>query len=165
MFAPDCRGGPLPTRFERTPVARIRPFRAWTYARSDRDVSRFTAPPYDVISAEERARLLAKSDHNVVALELPDGALDPGAPGNRYETGAATWAEWREDGALVRDERPTLYVLEQRYESPADLSDVAGSSARSGCTHSSRASCCLTSARCPRLSATDSSSPRRRTRT
>jgi uncharacterized protein (DUF1015 family) len=97
-------------------VARVRPFRAYTYASDQTDISDLTAPPYDVISPEEREVLLEKSPHNVVALELPEGPLDPEAPDNRYETGARRWNQWREQGVLVRDEVPTLYVLEQRYE-------------------------------------------------
>lgn len=97
-------------------MARIRPFRAWTYAHDTADITAFTAPPYDVISPAQRAELLAKSEHNVVALELPDGPLDPAAEDNRYSTGAETWGEWRASGVLVRDTEPTLYVLEQRYE-------------------------------------------------
>jgi uncharacterized protein (DUF1015 family) len=50
-----------------------------------------------------------------VALELPEGSLDPAAPGNRYATGRYRWREWRDTGVLVRDRVPTVYVLEQRY--------------------------------------------------
>ena len=94
-------------------MARVRPFAAYRYAGTERDISTLTAPPYDVISPEQRADLLAGSDHNVVALELPDGPLDPTVPGNRYETGAATWNAWREQGVLVQDAAPAVYVLEQ----------------------------------------------------
>ena len=93
-------------------MARVRPFAAYRYARSG-DISTLTAPPYDVISAEQRAELLARDAHNVVALELPDGPLDPTVPGNRYETGAATWRRWREEGVIARDAEPNVYVLEQ----------------------------------------------------
>jgi uncharacterized protein (DUF1015 family) len=96
-------------------VPRVRPFRAWTYARSDADISTLCAPPYDVISEEQRRELLGRDPHNVVALELPEGTLDPEIPGNRYETGAVRWKEWRDQGVLVRDTETTLYVLEQRY--------------------------------------------------
>ena len=94
-------------------MARVRPFAAFRYARPDRDISSVTAPPYDVISAEQREQLLAQDAHNVVALELPDGPLDASVPGNRYETGAATWNTWREQGVIVQDLRPSIYVLEQ----------------------------------------------------
>ncbi len=97
-------------------MARILPFRAWTYARTSPDLSNLTAPPYDVISAEQREQLLSASPHNVVALELPEGPPDPDVPGNRYEIGARRWDDWRESGVLVRGESPAIYVLEQSYE-------------------------------------------------
>jgi uncharacterized protein (DUF1015 family) len=97
-------------------VAVVRPFRAVRYARpSGADVSSLAAPPYDVVTADQRERLLAGDPHNVVALELPEGALDPAAPGNRYETGAARWRSWLSDGVLTQDTQPAIYVLEQRY--------------------------------------------------
>ena len=94
-------------------MARVRPFAAYRYTRSG-DISALTAPPYDVISPQQRAALLAKDEHNVVALELPDGPLDPTVPGNRYETGAATWRDWRAQGVLAQDAEPSIYMLEQR---------------------------------------------------
>lgn len=96
-------------------MAVVRPFRAWTYARENADISKLVAPPYDVISPAQREKLLALSRFNVVALELPEGDLDPTAPGNRYETGAARWRRWTSDGTLAREAMPALYVLEQRY--------------------------------------------------
>ncbi|MDP2183474.1 MAG: DUF1015 domain-containing protein [Actinomycetota bacterium] len=96
-------------------MARVRAFRAHTFARTVADIDDLTAPPYDVISPEEREALLSKSPHNIVALELPEGSLDPAVPGNRYETGAARWKAWQAEEILVRDAVPTLYVLEQRF--------------------------------------------------
>lgn len=92
----------------------VRPFRTWRYP-SDRDLHTVTAPPYDVISPSQREELLSLSAHNVVALELPEGSLDPQAPNNRYEIGAKRWTQWTSDGTLVRDDAPTIYVLEQRF--------------------------------------------------
>ncbi len=97
-------------------MARVRSFKAYTYARSSADITPLVAPPYDVISEKQRARLLSRSATNVVALELPEGPLDPTAPGNRYETGRKRWREWRDTGVVVRDRQPAIYVLEQRYE-------------------------------------------------
>lgn len=97
-------------------MALVRPFRAYRFSADATDISELVAPPYDVISPAQREALLARSAHNVVALELPEGPLDPAVPGNRYEAGRETWDAWRESGVLAHDERPAVYVLEQRFE-------------------------------------------------
>ncbi len=97
-------------------MARIRPFRAYTYARDSHDITPLVAPPYDVIHEDERASLLSRSEHNVVALELAEGPTDPSSTGNRYETAAHRWREWREDDVVVRDDQSAFYLLEQRFE-------------------------------------------------
>lgn len=96
-------------------MARVRPFAGYRYARPTADVTSVVAPPYDVINDPQRAALLGGDEHNVVALELPSGPLDPALPGNRYETGAATWHAWREQGIIRPDAEPAVYVLEQRF--------------------------------------------------
>jgi len=66
------------------------------------------APPYDVIDGRQRAELVARSPYNVVRIDLPE----------TYEQAAADLAAWQADGALVRDERPALWVLAQDYTGP-----------------------------------------------
>jgi len=102
-------------------MARVRAFRAWRYASAETDITPLTAPPYDVISPEQRDAFARGDRHNVVELELPIGPLDPSLPGNRYQNGRSTWDQWRSEGILTRDATPSLYVLEQRY-------DIAGNS-------------------------------------
>ena len=96
-------------------MARVRPFQAYRYATGSSDISQLVAPPYDVIDDAQRAALLAREPHNIVALELPEGPLDPKVHGSRYETGAARWRQWRDEGVLARDVLPAIYVLEQRW--------------------------------------------------
>lgn len=94
----------------------VRPFCALVYAhRPAEDITRLVAPPYDVVTPEEREKLLRQDPHNVVALELPEGPLDPQLPGNRYETGARRWRSWREAGVIVEDSSEAVYVLEQTW--------------------------------------------------
>lgn len=69
------------------------------------------APPYDVIDADERVELEARSPYNVVRIDLPVGD-DP------YETAARQFTSWRSDGVIVRDEKPALWALEQDYTGP-----------------------------------------------
>ncbi len=66
------------------------------------------APPYDVIDAELRARLAARSPYNVVEIDLPPS----------YAQAAATMADWSERGVLVREDEPAVWVLRQDYDAP-----------------------------------------------
>lgn len=97
-------------------MARVRTFHAWRYASDTADITALTAPPYDVISTEQREALASLDPHNVVGLELPPGPLDPSATDNRYRNGRANWRSWTSDGTLARDETASLYVVEQRFE-------------------------------------------------
>ncbi len=72
------------------------------------------APPYDVIDAEGRAALTAQSPYNVVEIDLPV-APDGGEP---YAHAASVLKAWQQEGAVVRDQTPALWPLEQDYTGP-----------------------------------------------
>ncbi|HET8786729.1 MAG TPA: DUF1015 domain-containing protein [Candidatus Limnocylindrales bacterium] len=96
----------------------LRPFRALRYEPSRvGDLAAVVAPPYDVIDAAMRARLVARHPANVVRLEMP--VEEPGdGPDDRYRRAARTLAGWRSDGTLRKDPQPSIYVYEQRYRVP-----------------------------------------------
>ena len=87
-------------------MARIRPFTALRY--DVPDLAAVVAPPYDVISDEERAELRARSPYNIVHLTLPDSE----------EQAARDLAAWRESGVLVEDGEPSYWWLSQDYAGP-----------------------------------------------
>ena len=58
------------------------------------------APPYDVISPDERAALARLSEFNIVRVILPQGD---------YAGAAGLLRDWTDRGVLRRDARPTLY--------------------------------------------------------
>lgn len=78
-------------------------------------LSRLIAPPYDVISNEQRRRYAASDPHNIVHLILPEAAGET----NRYQTAAAQLAAWRAAGVFVRDPGPSVYVVAQQFQTPA----------------------------------------------
>jgi uncharacterized protein (DUF1015 family) len=87
-------------------VAQIRPFTALRY--DVPDLAAVVAPPYDVISDEQRAELRARSPYNVVNLTLPDSE----------QQAARDLAAWRESGVLVEEEEPSYWWLSQEYAGP-----------------------------------------------
>jgi len=99
-------------------VPLVRPFRALRFSPEVvGDLSAVLSPPYDVISPDEERRLLGRHPRNVVRLDLPEA--EPGDdPDERYRRAARTLAEWRSDGTLHKDRKPSIYVYEQTYAVP-----------------------------------------------
>jgi uncharacterized protein (DUF1015 family) len=95
-------------------MAEIKPFRALHYnPELVHSFEAVTAPPYDVIDEPLRAELAAKSPFNVVEIDLPQtDSSDP------YERAKKTFNEWRQQGILVQDDEPALWVLTQDYTTP-----------------------------------------------
>jgi uncharacterized protein (DUF1015 family) len=96
-------------------VADVQPLHALHYA-LDRvgGLPPVVAPPYDVIDAEQRAALAARSPYNAVEIDLPqpDGDLD------MYAHAAHLLADWQAEEILVRDPEPALWALAQDYTGP-----------------------------------------------
>jgi uncharacterized protein (DUF1015 family) len=99
-------------------VPDIRPFRALRYDYEVAgDPALLVAPPYDVIGPALHERLLARHPRNAVRLDLPAGVPEED-PDERYRRVARMVAEWRSDGTLRRDPKPSVYVYEQAYRVP-----------------------------------------------
>jgi uncharacterized protein (DUF1015 family) len=91
-------------------VPRFEPFAALRYSPTD-PLGDVTAPPYDVLSLDDVETLLARHEHNIVAVDVPldrDGA-------DRYERAAARIRSWVDDGTLVRDPQPTLTLYRMEF--------------------------------------------------
>lgn len=94
-------------------MADVQPLRALHYdpavAGPLQDV---VAPPYDVIDAEQRAELIARSPFNVVGVDLPQGEPDP------YAAASELFERWQREGVVVRDDEPALWAYAQDYTGP-----------------------------------------------
>src|SRR5438105_5946954 len=90
-------------------MAEIRPFRALRYDEGTAGpLEALVAPPYDVISDDDRRDYLARSLYNVVHLTLPESE----------EQAARDLREWRDSGVLARDETAAFWALAQTYVGP-----------------------------------------------
>ncbi|NPV53875.1 MAG: DUF1015 domain-containing protein [Firmicutes bacterium] len=97
-------------------MAEIVPFRGIFY-NLDRigDAEKVVTPPYDVISAEEQEMYYGRSDYNIIRLILGKEFEGDNEVNNRYTRAAAFYNGWRDEGILVEDSSPALYVYEQDY--------------------------------------------------
>ncbi len=93
------------------------------------------APPYDVIDAELRRELVARSPFNVVEMDLPEALGDA----DRYEHAAETLEEWSLQGVLTPDREPALWALTQDYVGPDGAAPHPPRAARARARHRLRA--------------------------
>jgi uncharacterized protein (DUF1015 family) len=98
----------------------LAPFRGLRYAH-DRvsGLAEVTSPPYDVIAHDTEDHLLASDPHNIVRLILPrqeahnPRALNGARAEPAYADAARMLRDWQDEGILVPDPAPALYVYEQ----------------------------------------------------
>src|SRR6266496_439335 len=89
-------------------MAEVKPFRAVRYGERAGPLEALVAPPYDVLSPEQRDELRARSPYNVVHLTLPDDEQEAGR----------LWSDWRGEGILPEDDEPGFWWLSQDYVGP-----------------------------------------------
>jgi uncharacterized protein (DUF1015 family) len=99
-------------------MATVRPFRGLRYSDAAGRVADLVAPPYDVVSPEERERLASRSAFNVVRLTLPEQEEGDRSKFVKYARAAARLEEWRRDGVLSVDNGPCFYRYSQTFAVP-----------------------------------------------
>ncbi len=99
-------------------MALVKPFRALRYDPGRAGpLERLVAPPHDVVAPGQRDRLHAASPYNASRLTRPD---DRAVAGRHFHA-------WIEEGVLVREPEPAVWILEETYTGP----DGAGRTRRS----------------------------------
>ena len=99
-------------------MPRVIPFRGLRFhARHAAEMSRLAAPPYDVISEQDRLRYEGLHPRNVVRLILP-GEAGRVEDGSFYAGAAALLRKWQEEGTLELDPRPAFYPYRQTFMGP-----------------------------------------------
>jgi len=110
-------------------MAKLQPFRAW---RPRPEVcAQVASPPYDVLSSAEAREMAGGNSLSFLHVVKPEIDLEPTtdlyAP-EVYATGAANLRRLIDDGVLIREEEPALYLYRQRMEDHVQTGVVAGAS-------------------------------------
>jgi uncharacterized protein (DUF1015 family) len=95
----------------------VKPFKAFRFnADVAGDAGACIAPPYDVISDEERDELYRKSPYNIV--HITKGKITSGDNGqhNQYTRAAEFLQVWIAEGVLKQDDREAIYGYVQDFE-------------------------------------------------
>lgn len=92
-------------------MAEIRPFKAWRYNEElGKSIENLTSPLFDVVSQRQREALYA-NETNSVHLSVPNGD-------NPAVLAADTLKQWKQDGTIVQDHVPGIYVYFQKFSIP-----------------------------------------------
>lgn len=94
-------------------MAEIRTIKALRYTDKAGPLADNVCPPYDIISKDERAKLIAKSPFNLVNLELPVDEDCPG--GDKYAFAGKKLQEWINGGILKQDDKEGMFVYREQF--------------------------------------------------
>lgn len=95
-------------------MAEIKPLRAWRYSDS-LDVDEITSPLFDVVS-EKQKRTLYKYPLNSIHLSVPEGP-------NPADRARKLLDKWKQDGTIVCDKLPGIYVYYQYFKAAGSLQE------------------------------------------
>ena len=107
----------------------IKPFRAWR-PRPDQ-AEQVASPPYDVLSSEEAREVAASNPLSFLHVVKPEIDLEPGVDlysDAVYAKGAENLQKLKDDGVLIREDRPALYLYRQRMGDHVQTGLVTGAS-------------------------------------
>ena len=91
-------------------MPRFVPFYALRFA-DNGNLGVYCAPPYDVLSDDDRQQLATQSVHNIVHIDLPVAA----PPSDAYANASHLLQSWITDGVLQRDEQPSLTLYRTSF--------------------------------------------------
>lgn len=90
-------------------MPRFEPFRALRYSGVDLDL--VLAPPYDVLSENDRRELGALHPANIVHVDVPIESDGP----SRYDQAGRRLRSWVDQGVLVADDEPSFTVYRMEF--------------------------------------------------
>lgn len=96
-------------------MPRFEPFPALRYRDAATRLLDLSAPPYDVLSADDRAAYAGRDPRNIVHIDCP---IEEDGPG-RYDKAAADLATWRAEGTLEVDAQPTFTLYRMKFTDDA----------------------------------------------
>ncbi len=87
------------------PMPECSPFCGWRYNPEKVEIEKIVAPPYDVVSEEEKLYYQNLSSYNVFHLELPES----------YSKAQKLVQKWIEEKILIKDPYPSIYFYELSF--------------------------------------------------
>lgn len=82
-------------------------------------IDELVCPPYDIINDEQREGYIKTNPHNIIRLELPKGE-------NCYCQASEILNEWLNDGILVKEDKPAIYIYEEEFTAYGERKSIKG---------------------------------------
>ena len=97
-------------------MVRVFPFHGIHYNKKKvKNLAKVMAPPYDVISPAEQENFYTQSEYSAIRLILGKDFPGDNEFNNRYVRAATFLRGWLQHNILIQDEKPSLYIYEQRF--------------------------------------------------
>ena len=94
----------------------IRPFRGILYNQEKvKDIAQVLAPPYDVISPEQRDRFYQLHSWNIVQIVLGKELPGDSEKENKYTRAGRLFRKWLAQGIVRKESQPAIYIYQQEY--------------------------------------------------
>ena len=98
-------------------MAKIIPFQGTCYNKNlFKDISSLFAPPYDVVTTEQRNDYVRRNSYNIFRLELPSMDDCRGEAQNKYDCAAKLLKDWQLEKRLQKDHMPAIYPYDIEFE-------------------------------------------------
>jgi len=94
----------------------IRPFRGILYDKEKvKNIAQVLAPPYDVISPEQRDRFYQLHLWNIVQIVLGKELPGDNEKENKYARAGRLFRKWLAQGIVKKQSQPAIYIYQQEY--------------------------------------------------
>ena len=78
-------------------------------------------PPYDIIDEKNQAAFQARNSYNMIYLDISKSPGKGDISDERYNTARNYFTKWQEEGILLRDEMPAVYLYYINFSLPSGL--------------------------------------------
>jgi uncharacterized protein (DUF1015 family) len=93
-------------------MTKVIPFNGILYNMSKVKGDDVTAPPYDIITPEEKKEFYSKSPYNIVKIDFGEELSSDNDSDNKYTRAAGFLKTWLDEKILIQDKKPSFYVYE-----------------------------------------------------
>lgn len=105
-------------------MAKVLPFKGLRY--TDKNLSKLTTPPYDIISPEEQLKFYEADPNNVIRLEYAITYPDDTPSNNRYTRSRIELERMLKDEVLKREEEAAFYIYEEIFQNNGETLSLKG---------------------------------------